>query len=129
MFYLFIKSETFKKWHGNSNIHSHPFIKPPTSICILHWGFDSCLELLEKVTVNADSSILRANICAVPHTFPCGELKKSTRKFKISTHPLSTTCTSWQRKKTRKCWEVLNYQVIEYSWRKKNSLLILYWIH
>lgn len=56
-----------------------------------NWGFDSCLKLLEKVTVNADSSIFRANICAVPHASVCGELKKSTPKFKINTHPLSTT--------------------------------------
>lgn len=49
-------------------------------------GFDSCLKLLEKVTVNADSSIFRANVCALFYTlFLCEELKKSTRKFKINT--------------------------------------------
>lgn len=70
-----MKSETFKKRHCDSYIHSHPLINPPTYICILHWGFDSCLKLLEKVMVNADSSIFRANTCAVPHTFTCRGLK------------------------------------------------------
>lgn len=79
-FYLFIKSETLKKWYCESPKHSHSLINPPTYICILHWSFESCLKLLEKATVNADSSIFRVFVFVLYHIHSKVENTRNTPK-------------------------------------------------